>query len=529
MAKKFVNKQTGLVFNIIDLLRDTNQNLMEILHNQEYGLQDILSEENEYTTQGKDITFEDVDSTYAAPSVKRAVWQTMLVIDEIIEAVGRSPDKIFVEVTRYNLEDKKKKRTHSRRERLKELWENIKDLKDDIEKELENTTDNQLRSEKYYLYFLQNGKCAYSGLDINIHELTNDSLYDVDHIIPRALLKDDSIDNKVLVKRVINKKKSKTYPLNLCDEIWNQKQHLIHMWKSWHCAGLITSEKLSRLVRTTPLTDNELEGFINRQLVFAGQSAIVVAELLKAKYGQSRPTPCEICYSKAKNVSDFRNAEWVKTNDPNEKEKYKLYKSREVNDFHHAHDAYLNIVVGNVWNTRFNHVNIRKYYAGQQDIKNNDEKIKNTKTTKISQNNLFNYDIKDAWVKEKSFDVVKKMLSIKDILVTKKAESNSGALYNQNVRGVTVRQKQLQTKGQYSIETTESLIPRKTNPNNPLSDTNKYGGYKSMTPAYWSIVQYDLITQKEKGGKKNKHFEYLKSTGRVFISIPLLYKKTPGK
>ena len=48
----------------------------------------------------------------------------------------------------------------------------------------------------------------------------------------------------------------------------------------------------------------------------------------------------EIVYSKASNVSDFRNNNG-------------LYKSRSINDFHHAADAYLNIVVGNVYNTKF--------------------------------------------------------------------------------------------------------------------------------------------------------------------------------
>ena len=46
------------------------------------------------------------------------------------------------------------------------------------------------------------------------------------------------------------------------------------------------------------------------------------------------------CNAKARNVSDFRK-------------EYKMLKSRLVNDYHHAQDAYLNIIVGNVYFMKF--------------------------------------------------------------------------------------------------------------------------------------------------------------------------------
>ena len=48
----------------------------------------------------------------------------------------------------------------------------------------------------------------------------------------------------------------------------------------------------------------------------------------------------EVVYCKAGNVSEFR-------------QEYKFLKCRNVNDYHHAKDAYLNIVVGNVHNVKF--------------------------------------------------------------------------------------------------------------------------------------------------------------------------------
>lgn len=93
--------------------------------------------------------------------------------------------------------------------------------------------------------------------------------------------------------------------------------------------NFITKEKYERLVRKTELTSDELAGFIERQIVETRQSTKVVADLLKKAMPES-----EIVYVKARSVSKFR-------------QDYDFVKVRDMNDLHHAKDAYLNIVVGN--------------------------------------------------------------------------------------------------------------------------------------------------------------------------------------
>ena len=63
-----------------------------------------------------------------------------------------------------------------------------------------------------------------------------------------------------------------------------------------------------------------------------------VAEVLKQIFSEDQT---EIVYVKSGNVSDFR------------KNTINRLKVREINDYHHAFDAYLNIVVGNVYNVKF--------------------------------------------------------------------------------------------------------------------------------------------------------------------------------
>ena len=79
----------------------------------------------------------------------------------------------------------------------------------------EPLTEEQLRSKKIYLYFTQLGKCMYSGEPIDFENLVSaNSNYDIDHIYPQSKTKDDSLNNRVLVKRGLNAQKSDSYPLS---------------------------------------------------------------------------------------------------------------------------------------------------------------------------------------------------------------------------------------------------------------------------------------------------------------------------
>ena len=75
-----------------------------------------------------------------------------------------------------------------------------------------------------------------------------------------------------------------------------------------------------------------------------------------------------------KNISDFRN-------------EYDMLKSRTANNFHHAHDAYLNVVVGRAINTYYE---VNRIF-GQKDILKlqNEKKALNPMT--IVKKNIYDY------------------------------------------------------------------------------------------------------------------------------------------
>lgn len=160
---------------------------------------------------------------------------------------------------------------------------------------------------------------------------------------------------------------------------------------------------------------------------------------MKIKFPNSK-----IVYSKAKNVSDFR-------------QRFDLFKCRETNDLHHARDAYLNIVVGNVYDVRF---------SGNFRYKDGDA------WREYNLKNLFTRDIRGAWNTATSEETVKKTYGKNSMIVTRLAVCGKGGFYNQTVYG----------SGDGSI-----TQPRKTI--GPLSDPSKYGGYKSENTAYFAIVR----------------------------------------
>ena len=197
--------------------------------------------------------------------------------------------------------------------------------------------NDALQSESVFLYFTQLGKCMYTLEDIDFEELLNSQNmnYDIDHIYPQSLLKDDSFNNKVLVKKGKNNEKSDKFIFelhNFLDPNKNFKQ----FYEMLVDKELISKEKKNRLLKKE-ITDIELEGFVNRQLVSTSQSVKGLITILKLF---KNVNPTHIIMSKAENISDFRH-------------EYNLIKSRTANNYHHAHDAYLNVVVGKALNKYF--------------------------------------------------------------------------------------------------------------------------------------------------------------------------------
>ncbi len=481
LSKKFLKgllfaDENGEAMNVIDRLWNTNQNLMEIVNDSNLTLQEEL---RKYRKAKFDtITYQDVDALYCSPAVKRSVWQVIKIIDEVKLAIGKMPDKIFVEVARERRPDIGEKL--SRQKNLLEIY-NSADFKDSVKglsfdlQELLNElnkddTASKIKSEKLYLYFLQLGKCAYTGDPLSIDEVFDGHSCDVDHIIPQAMIKDDSIDNKVLVRSQYNRAKEADYPIFNKHPDWVERQQAF--WKILHNCKLISDKKYANLIRKTPISDQELGGFIARQMVETHQTAKAVIELLKNMVDDPR----RIVYSKASMTNEFKTCA-------------DIIKCRSVNDLHHAKDAYLNIVAGNILYSRFTD-DPRNFY------KSNNKNSRITKNvSKIFEHTIYSPKTGEViWQGKDDILRVKEICEKNDCLVSRmNYAKKNGAFYDATVYK---NEKNSKLIGEHS----KAKISLKGK-NNPTSDIKLYGGYNSEAIAYYMLIE------SEKNGKKIKTIE----------------------
>ena len=458
-----VDHTSGEVLNIISAMRQTSYNLMELLGSR-FGYGQAIEERNKKEEGQGRITYKDVEDLYISPAVRRPLWQALKIVREIVKITGKEPSKIFIEMARENGE--KGRRTISRKARLQALYKKCRDDTRDWAKELEGKSEEDFRSDRLYLYYTQMGRSMYTGKPIDINRLFDRNVYDIDHIYPQSLTGDDSLDNRVLVEKTVNAKKGDTYPLSSALDgcyISGQQIRIQDIQKEmrpfWHMLlekELISKEKYNRLSRTIPLSDAEKAAFIGRQLVETRQSTKACAELLSKAYPQTR-----IVYTKAGNASRFRQYGG-------------FIKVRDMNDYHHAKDAYLNIVVGNVFDTRFT-ANPLHFLKGNHPVYSlNTEALYGHK---VSRSGV------DAWIPaekdekgqvmaghEGTMGTVRKWMRKNNILFTRMPLEGKGGLFDQNIMK--------KGKGQ---------VPLKGD--SPISDIGKYGGYNKASIAYMMLVQ----------------------------------------
>lgn len=476
LSKKLINgiradNKFGSSVSILDVMKESHMTLMEIINDQDLGFKQIIEKEN-FKNETGSFEYEDIENLAGSPALKRGIWQTLQVIEEIKNYMGHEPKNIYIEFAR---EEQEKVRTTTRVKKLKSIYNDIKNQLDVHGKEVYsnlNKQDEKSSIEKrLYLYYTQLGKCMYSGESLDIDKLSN---YEIDHIFPRTLTSDDSLDNLVLVKKKENQRKLDDLVLPL--EIRNKMEVF---WKKLYDNGLITQTKYYRLMRDEFRRD-QIDKFINRQLVETRQIIKHVANIIENHFEDTK------VFTVRANLShEFR-------------EKYGIYKNRNVNDFHHAHDAYIACIIGRYIQIRFPGLEA-KYVYGQYM-----QNVKKTKNNIDKENhgfiiNSMKYECIDEdtgeviWNPERILDYIK-CFNYRDVYITKKLDTNNRELFN-----VTILPNDKNSeKGK-----TKATIPV----NKLRSNVRKYGGFSGL--------QSDIVAIEGKKGKK---------IDRRLINLPILLR-----
>lgn len=464
LSKKLL---TGIVNDqgerIIDELWNTNKNFMQIQSDDDFAKR--IHEANADQMKATDV--EDVlADAYTSPQNKKAIRQVVKVVDDIQRAMGGvAPKFISIEFTRS--EDRNPRRTISRERQLEDTLKDtaktlVKSMNPDILSELDNASKSKKGlTDRLYLYFTQLGRDMYTGKPINIDEISN---YDIDHILPQAFIKDDSLSNRVLVSKAVNNGKSANVPLKLFGV------KMAHFWKQLAEAGLINKRKLKNL-QTNPDTISKfaMHGFIRRQLVETSQVIKLVANILGDKYRNDDTKIIEITARMTHQMRD----------------EFGFIKNREINDYHHAFDAYLTAFLGRYLYHRY--IKLRPYFV-YGDFK----KFREGKVTMRNFN--FLHDLTDntqariadietgevIWNRETSIKQLREVYHFKFMLISQEVFSLNGMMFKQKLFPAKLAEN-------------STLIPIKQG-----KPVNIYGGYSNNVDAYLSIV-------KIKGKKENKY------------------------
>lgn len=176
----------------------------------------------------------------------------------------------------------------------------------------------------------------------------------------------------------------------------------------------------------------------------------------------------EIVFVKAGNVSEFRHeygeicnyALFDRTLTDAEKKSKCLVKSRTASDIHHAHDAYLNIVVGNLLHEKFT----RRYYLDALNDYSPKMHILFGRKCVIDGNII--------WNPEKHLPIVDRTMANVHTHLTKYQTKQKGGFFDQQP---------------LPAGSSDSLVPLKGG-----LDTAKYGGYNKPTVSFYVLARYRI-------------------------------------
>lgn len=461
---------------ILQTMFETNKNFNEIIFDEELGFKEIVMPKKENENAGKKFSHEQVEKLYCSPSVKKSIWNALKIVEEIEKVAKRPPKRIFIEST---LEDRDKKQTDSRIKKLKEYYGKIKKSEflnsecEDVLKSYDNK-DIKLTSDAVYLWLMQLGRCMYSWEPIPFEEI---SKCEIDHVVPRSYVVDDSFENRVLVKRIENQRKADTLAISA-----DVQAKMTPFWKFLLDKKLIGTKKFANLTKTE-YSENDRIGFINRQLVETSQTVKEVKKLLMEKYPDA-----DIQCIRAGLNSKFRQKYAYRN-------RAGFFKIRELNNFHHAKDAYLTAVLGQfttvacpMWGQSKLNSALKYYIANPDEAEDDLKTLVNKRYGYIldlmqwGRQEMFSIDEQTGeylWDNTRYNNIFATMEKNNCLIVKKKEflgrnNKNRREFYRQNPIS--------------SIEGNKNLIPLKCR-NGIDMPTDIYGGYLNAISAYFAFIK----------------------------------------
>lgn len=510
------SKDASEHLTILELMEKYRKNFISTYSRKVYCFEEYVAQE----LADCQLTLnEKIDNLVCAPNVKLGIGQAVKVVQEITKIMGHDPQNVFLEFAR---EKDKRGLKKSRQKQLRAIYDIAEKEAADLYKywvlgndgvDLGYLNDdkqaNKFQNDMMVLYYLQAGKCMYTGNKIDVNHL---SAYDIDHIVPRSLHPDDSFDNRVLVERQANndKKNFETVPPKLRKET---------LWRALLQMGMLTKEKFAKLMKKE-LSEKDKKGFVKKQMVETRQIIKNTAILLDS-YFQERANggKTKVYAIRANLNSAFRNTWTYPKGDG----------GREINDLHHAKDAYITTFMGEYLLKNFSLDNVEElklsglHYAKpvSDDEKNRRENgyILYSMRQKQELDNKNFTELSEAEKMDRLWDsrgdsglTVAQALAnfdrnyyAADCFVSLKIDSKTQGAFYEQTRYKS--EKNLQKFGNlnkdgknfkrlagYELGTLKkplSILGKKVEARAPVLDVKRYGGYTAQNFGFFALVEYD--------------------------------------
>lgn len=291
-------------------------------------------------------------------------------------------------------------------------------------------------SMKKYLWYMQKGKCLFSGKSIPYDKIEGND-FTLEHILPKSKVYNEGSSNLCLVDHTLNQDKGNFYPI---DE--TIREDMKDFWDELYKEGYMTDAKYEFLNSSYGIPAEQKIETVKTLLEESRKYHLIAKSLLETLF----PEPeTEIIFISNECLKQLKN-------------KLDIYQDASVNEYGPAVDAYLMSVCGAVWRDVFTD-NPRSYIMENKDYSLN----------------IYNYDSK-YWKADGStaMEIEQEIDKAHFLQTCMKVTNESGTLYN-----LTLLNKE------YVSNAKTRCVGRA----GAYADETKYGGYNSIKNSYLTLFK----------------------------------------
>lgn len=474
------------------------------------------------------------------PVVEKILNQMVNVVNQVIDAYGK-PDEVRIELAR-----ELKKNAKERGDMTKSIADATRrneDMKKVISKDfgIPNPTKNDVVRYRLWQELAQNGyKDVFKNEKIHYEDLFSKKI-DIEHIIPKAVLFDDSFSNKTLAFREVNLKKSDRTAFDFIESDYNSdleayKSRIESLYNGGK--GSFSKSKRNKLLMSK---DNLPDGFIERDLRNSQYIAKKAKSMLREVFKEVVTTSGSITdklrqdwdlinVMKELNLPKYKALGLTELEERLDKGTERLKNVEVIKDWtkrndhrHHAMDA-LTVAF-----TTHNHIQYLNNLNTYHNLRENEADLERSKLYGLKNTITKVYDLGNGKKKRKFIPPMgnfrrEAKSHIESILISFK---NKNKVVTQNINKIKVKKGelikiQLTPRGQLHKETVYGKSKRLMDKPIKLS--------KRFTLAQAHLISHPL--QKEKVLKYLANFENnpnIAFDAKTLKKQPLLYKGKPLK